>query len=143
MTLVDVNVLLYVVNRQSAHHAACLAWWEGVIISNEAIGLTWPVIAGFLRIVTKPQIFPQPLSVAQAISQVEEWIELPNVELIEPRDTTWPIFCSLLAATGTGGNLVTDCQLAAMAIDLGATLASCDHDFGRFPNLRWQNPAAI
>jgi len=38
------------------------------------------------------------------------------------------------------GNLATDAHLAALAIEHGATLESHDHDFGRFPGLRWEDP---
>jgi hypothetical protein len=43
---------------------------------------------------------------------------------------------------GTGGNLTTDMQLAACAIENQAELHSNDGDFGRFPELRWVNPLA-
>jgi predicted nucleic acid-binding protein len=48
----------------------------------------------------------------------------------------------LLAPLGTAGDLVTDAHLAALAIEHGATLESCDHDFGRFAGLRWEDPLA-
>jgi predicted nucleic acid-binding protein len=38
------------------------------------------------------------------------------------------------------GNLVPDADLAALAIEHGLLLCSTDGDFGRFPELRWQNP---
>jgi len=38
------------------------------------------------------------------------------------------------------GNLTTDAHLAALAIEHGALLCSCDPDFGRFSGLHWQNP---
>ncbi len=41
---------------------------------------------------------------------------------------------------GGAGNLVSDAHLAALAIELGATLYSYDNDFARFPGLRWVDP---
>jgi len=38
------------------------------------------------------------------------------------------------------GPLVTDAQLAALAIDHGVALVSSDADFARFAGLRWINP---
>jgi predicted nucleic acid-binding protein len=35
---------------------------------------------------------------------------------------------------------VTDAQIAAIAIEQGATLFTNDSDFGRFPGLKRQNP---
>jgi predicted nucleic acid-binding protein len=43
---------------------------------------------------------------------------------------------------GTGGNLTSDAHLAALAIEHGAELCSSDHDFARFPGLKWRNPLA-
>ena len=37
-------------------------------------------------------------------------------------------------------NLVNDAHLAALAIEHGAELNSCDSDFSRFSGLRWINP---
>jgi predicted nucleic acid-binding protein len=50
---------------------------------------------------------------------------------------------SLLLAGKISGNLVNDAHLAALAIEHGATIVSCDSDLSRFKNLRWENPAAI
>ncbi len=40
------------------------------------------------------------------------------------------------------GNLVTDAQLAALAIEHGLTLYSTDTDFARFTEITWVNPLA-
>ncbi len=39
-----------------------------------------------------------------------------------------------------GANLTTDAHIAALAIEHGFTVYSNDSDFGRFDNLRWENP---
>jgi hypothetical protein len=46
----------------------------------------------------------------------------------------------LLAHWATGGNLVSDAHLAALAIEHGADLGSADRDFERFAGLSWVNP---
>ena len=38
------------------------------------------------------------------------------------------------------GNLTTDAHVAAMAIELGATVYSADHDFRRFPGVHHVDP---
>lgn len=45
-----------------------------------------------------------------------------------------------LERMGTGGNLVTDAQIAAAAIEHDAVVHTSDTDFLRFPGLRWLNP---
>lgn len=49
MKLVDLNVLLYAVNSDSAHHEAVSVWWESALNGDESIGLPWIVLLGFLR----------------------------------------------------------------------------------------------
>jgi predicted nucleic acid-binding protein len=48
----------------------------------------------------------------------------------------------LHAAGSAGSNLVTDAQIAAIALRVGGTVYSCDHDFSRFPGIDWTNPLA-
>jgi toxin-antitoxin system PIN domain toxin len=143
MKLVDLNVLLYAVNRDAAHHSRVLAWWEDALGSGEPIGLAWVVVLGFLRLATNPRVFPRPLTSDQALDRVEAWLAHPSTRLVRETDEQWRILRELLRETGTSGNLTTDAHLASLAIALGATLASCDADFARFPRVRWENPAAV
>jgi hypothetical protein len=46
----------------------------------------------------------------------------------------------LLSPLETAANLVSDAHLAALAIEHGAELNSCDNDFSRFSGLRWVSP---
>ena len=64
----------------------------------------------------------------------------PNVVALSPGSRHWTILATLLANLGTGGNLVTDAHLAALAIEHNAELHSNDADFARMPGLRIVNP---
>jgi len=140
MKLVDLNVLLYIVNEDSAHHEPTLEWWEQTLEGDESVGLAWIVLLGFLRLATNPSVYPQPLAAETAIGKVDTWLSLDQTRLVQETDDHWHILADLLAETGTAGNLTTDSHLAALAISHGATLVSFDHDFARFPNLRWESP---
>lgn len=142
MKLVDLNILLYAVNQDAAHHARVLAWWEQAINGDEPVGLPWLVLVGFLRIATSRDIFPRPLDPESAIARVDAWLALDSTRLVREREGHWEILRSLLVQAGTAANLVTDAHLAALAISHGAVLVSCDTDFARFPGLRWENPVA-
>jgi toxin-antitoxin system PIN domain toxin len=140
MKLVDLNVLLYIVNKDAAHHQASLDWWEETLQGDEPVGLTWTVLLGFLRLSTHAAIFPLPLDVGTALDKVHTWLSLEQTRLVQETDDHWHILSSLLAETGSAGNLITDGHLAALAISHGATLISFDNDFSRFPGLRWESP---
>ena len=48
-----------------------------------------------------------------------------------------------LAQVGTGGNLVNDAHLAALAVEHRAGIISYDSDFSRFAGVRWDTPDAL
>lgn len=142
MKIVDVNVLLYAVNRDAALHERCLAWWERTLRGPEPVGLPWIVLLGFLRIATNPKVFPRPLDPDTAMKKIDLWLSLEHTRLVHEKEDHWEVLRPLVAEAGTAGNLTTDAHLAAFALSHGAVLASCDTDFGRFGGLRWENPAA-
>ena len=142
MKIVDLNVLLYAVNRDSAHHERVRNWWEKTLCDSEPVGLAWVVLLGFLRMVTNPRVFVQPLTPAEALDRVDVWLAHPTTRIVTETEEQWRILRQLLEEAGTLGNLTTDAHLASLAIAYGATLVSCDGDFARFARLRWENPAA-
>ncbi len=140
MKIVDLNILLYAVNDNAEHHERIIRWWEHALNGDETVGLTWFVVAGFLRVSTNPLIFTEPLEVETAVRRIDEWLELDVVSLVSETRDHWRTLRRLLVEAGSAGNLTTDAHLAAMALTHGATLASCDADFARFAGLRWENP---
>ena len=142
MKIIDLNLLLYAVNADSPCHGKARVWLETVLSGHEPIGLPWVVLLGFLRLTTNPRVLTRPLSAEQSMRIIDDWISLPCVRVLLPREDHWQILRSLLEATGTAGNLTTDAHLAALAIENGCELCSTDSDFHRFPKLRWVNPLA-
>lgn len=142
MKVVDLNVLLYAVNENSVHHAAALRWWEKALNGDESVGLPWVVLIGFLRLSTNPSVFPQPLNSDEALHKVDAWLALDVTRVLTEKDEHWNVLRSLLAESGTAGNLTTDAHLAALTISHGAVLVSFDTDFSRFRGLRWEAPGA-
>ena len=140
MKVLDLNVLLYAINRDSPRHAEAGAWLEAVMSGEETVGIPWVVVLGFIRIATNRRIFPRPMSTDDARLVVDGWFARDAVVALNPGDEHWRILSDLLAGTGSGGNLTTDSHLAALAIEHGAELCSTDADFARFPHLQWVNP---
>lgn len=137
----DVNLLLYAYDVDSEFHARSSAWLEEVL-SNEEVYFSWHTITGFLRIVTNSRGSAAPLSLDQAIQIVNEWLELENTHLVSMAKKNWPLFSKMLTESQSTGNLVMDAHVAAMASSCGATVASTDRDFTRFPGLQYTNPIA-
>lgn len=142
MIVVDVNLLLYAVISGFPQHEAARSWWEQTVGGAADVGLASPAIFGFLRIATNPRILASPLSAESAASYVIDWLDQPNVRFLLPGPQHLGIAFDLLRGIGTAGNLTTDIQLAALALENNAEMHSNDSDFGRFPDLRWVNPLA-
>lgn len=142
MILVDANVLLYAYHPRADAHARCRAWLEKAFSGEEPVCLAWVTVLAFLRISTSPRVFEQPLLSREALAIVASWLERPSVSVLEAGETCWEIFRQLVVDGQVSGPLVMDAFLAALALENGATLATTDRDFARFPKLAITNPAA-
>lgn len=140
MIVPDINLLLYAVIAAYREHAKARPWWETVLSSREEVGLPSPALFGFVRIATNPRVYATPMTVDDALGRVEGWLARPNVRALAPGPRHLEIGFGLVRDVGTAGKLTTDAQLAAYAIENGATLCSNDLDFGRFAGLSWKNP---
>lgn len=142
MILVDANLLIYAVDRDSPHHAPARRWLEAALSGSEPVGIAWIAALAFVRITTHPGVMRKPLSAENAIGYIDGWLRQPFVRLIGPGEKHWPILRNLLTASGTAGNLTSDAHLAALAIEHGCTVASADNDFRRFAGVTHVNPLA-
>ena len=140
MKLVDANVLLYTANESDPHHEIARGWLDSALSGSEPVGFAWIVLLAYLRLSTKVGVFPLPISVEEAIVDLRTWISEPTAVRVDATPRHLDVLAGLLVDTGTGGNLVSDAHLAALAIEHGATVVTFDNDFGRFSGVRWQLP---
>lgn len=140
MILVDANILIYAYVPSSPHHEAARRWLEDQLNNTPQVGLPWPSLLAFVRLVTNPRVFERPASIAEAWSCVEEWLALPSVWIPLPTERHSQILGDFLKRVVDRPALVPDAHLAALAIEHDLILCSTDGDFARFPGLRWSNP---
>ena len=140
MILLDANLLIYAVNEQAPQNRKAKVWLESVLSGQETVGFPWTVLLAFLRLTTRPGLFRQPLPVDAALDIVSAWLDRSAATVVHPGPRHLQLLHQLLVPLGTGGNLTSDGHLAALAIEHGAELYSCDSDFARFPGLKWRNP---
>jgi toxin-antitoxin system PIN domain toxin len=138
--IIDANLLLYATDSRSPRHRAARSWLERQLSGSETIAFAWVVLLAFVRLSSNPRVFERPLSTDRAFDIVDGWLGQPGVVIVHPGDRHPVIVRRLLGALGTAGNLVNDAHLAALALEHGAELNSCDTDFSRFSGLRWINP---
>lgn len=140
MRVVDINLLLYAVNPASAHHGDARRWLDDALSGAATVGFAWMVLLGFVRLATKPGVMDRPLAVDEAWDVVDHWLGAPTAVVVEPGARHASLVRDLLRQVGTGGNLVNDAHLAALAIENRGAVVSFDHDFGRFRDVRWERP---
>jgi toxin-antitoxin system PIN domain toxin len=138
--LIDANLLLYAYHPASARHTAARQWLEETFTSEPVVRLAWTTLWAFLRIATSARVFERPLSASEAVAVATSWLDLPNVDVLEPGDRHWRILGGLLVDAQCTGPLVMDAALAALAIEHGAVLCTTDRDFSRFPKLETRDP---
>ena len=141
MILVDANLLLYAHEADGgSRHEAASSWLERLLETEQDVRVGLATLLAFVRISTDPRVYAQPRTPADAIGIVEALLARPNVTLASPGDRHWTILADVAASGRARGPLLMDAHLAALAIEHGATLATSDRDFTRFPGLRHVDP---
>ena len=142
MILVDTNLLVHASIEELPQHAPAREWLDERLAGVARVGLPWPSLLGFLRLVSQRRLFERPVSLRQAWGQVEGWLTCAPVWVPLPTERHAEVLGSLLEGEARS-NLVPDAHLAALAIEHGLTLCSTDRDFARFRGLRWEDPLSV
>jgi uncharacterized protein len=142
MILVDANLLVYAHVTSFTEHKRARAWLDAQLNGRARVGLPWPSLLAFLRLVTNPRVFDRPEPMAKAWEQVSSWLDCETVWIPQPTQRHRELLGSLVGLPGVRANLVPDAHLAALAMEHGLVLCSTDRVFSSFPGLRWQNPLA-
>ena len=141
MIVPDANLLLYAYDTTCPWHTRARDWWEACLSGTEPVGLTHPVIFAFVRIGTSSRVFTNPMTLSEISERVKSWIERRITQVLQPdSDHLDRVLLLLAAATSAGGNLVTDAQIAALAMSYRAVVHTADRDFLRFPELTCHYP---
>lgn len=141
MIVPDANLLLYAYDTTCPFHQRARDWWEACLSGVEPVGLTHPVVFAFVRIGTSPRAFTSPMTLSEASKWVTSWIERRITQVLQPdADHVNRVLFLLAAAASAGGSLVTDAQIAALAIAHRAVVHTADRDFLRFPELTCHYP---
>ncbi len=137
----DVNVLLYSSNESSPFHAKAIDLIGGLAEGPEILYLFWPVLMGYLRMVTHSAIFPKPLSAEAATKNVEQLLALPHARAPGEGEDFWAMYKTASSGMVVAANLVPDAHIVALMRENGVgTLWSHDRDFRKFEGIRVRDP---
>jgi hypothetical protein len=138
---VDTNILVYAHREDSPFHEPAFQRVAELAEGRSVWAIPWPCIHEFIAIVTHPRIYAPPTPLAQALDQVDAWLEAPTLSLLAESATHWPTLRALLAGGRIAGAQVHDARIAALCRQHGVReLWSADRDFNRFAGLTVENP---
>lgn len=139
---VDANILVYASDDRASSHDRAEAFIRQLAVGPEILYLFWPVLLGYLRIVTHPGILTSPLSPAAALLNVEALLDRPHVRAPGEAEGFWPIFRAT-AGDRPRGNEVPDAHIAALMRQHGVrVIYTRDRDFRRFDGIDARDPFA-
>ena len=141
MIAVDTNILVYSIREDAPLHEPALACVRALAEGSAVWAIPWPCVHEFLAVVTHPRIYKPPTAPADAVLQVEYWMESPTLRLIGEGPAYWEHLKTLLLAGRARGPLVQDARVAAICRAQGVReFWTVDRDFSRFEGLRARNP---
>jgi uncharacterized protein len=142
MIIPDVNVLVGAFRTDADRHAGLRGWLEETVAGSDLLALSDAVLGGVVRVLTHPRVFSVPTPLGTALDQIAALRGAEGIVRVAPGPRHWDIVDRLCRDGDARGNLVADAQHAALAVEHNAVWMTLDHDFARFPGLRWAHPLA-
>jgi toxin-antitoxin system PIN domain toxin len=139
---VDANILIYASNRSDPVHARALQLVRDLAAGPDLLYLFWPVVLGYLRIVTHPAIIPRPLSPLDAAMNAESLLSRAHVR--SPGETAgfWQLFRKT-SGDRERGNAVPDTHVVTLMRQNGVRrIYSRDTGLRRFTDIEVIDPFA-
>lgn len=142
MILLDANILVYAYDSKMPQHRQVKEWLSKQLNARRMVGIPWISAWAFIRVATNPRLQREALSAEEALAIIAELRQSPFIVMVDPGSRHAELLLQQMLRAQVRGPETTDAVLAAMAIELGAQLASTDMGFRRFVDLDWVNPLA-
>jgi toxin-antitoxin system PIN domain toxin len=137
----DTNILIYASNASDPLHDPAEALVKRLAAGPELLYLFWPVLLGYVRIVTHVAILPRPLTPRDAMANVEALLDRPNVRAPGEADGFWARYRS--TAEQVRGNEVPDAHLVSLMRQNDVrVIFTRDRGFRRFDGIEPRDPFA-
>jgi len=141
MIAIDTNILVYAHRSDSQWHEPARKSVARLAESGAPWAITWPSIHEFLGVVTHPNVYSPPSSLAAALSQVDFWFESPSVQVLGEISGYWDELKSAMQSGRITGPATHDARIFAICRQHGVReLWSADRGFSRFAGVRIVNP---
>ena len=144
MIAVDTNLLVYAHRSDTSFHEPAKRCIASLAEARAAWAIPWPCLHEFFSVVTRPRLFDPPTACADAVRQVDMWLESPSLTVLGEGPGYWPVLRDLVTSGRVVGPLVHDARIAAICVFHGVReLWTADRDFTRFDALVVRNPLVV
>ena len=128
----DTNVLVNVRAVEAPHHDMALEMLERASLDHEPIRISRQIVREYLAVVTRPQIWSDPLTPDVAIGDVNRM--LSDFEVLEDSSAVTETLFALLREIPVGGRQIHDANIVATMLAHGERrlLTFNTADFRRF-----------
>jgi|SRR5207248_1837528 len=138
----DANILVYASNQREPVHPQAIELVQRLAAGPDLLYLFWPVVLGYLRIVSHPAILAKPLSPREATANAEALLRRPHVRTPGESDGFWELFRST-SRDQARGNDVPDAHLVSLMRQHGVRrIYSRDRGLRRYSDIEVVDPFA-
>jgi predicted nucleic acid-binding protein len=131
----DTNVLVYANAAEADWHARALAVIEGFLAKGTSVWISRQILREFMAVVTRPQVFSQPLKMRTVLEHVREFQAI--FQVADETEEVTNRLIELLGAVKTGGRQIHDANIVATMLchDVRTLVTDNVTDFRRFEPL--------
>src|SRR5437660_12771778 len=139
---VDANILVYASNQGDPVHPQAIQLVRRLSAGPDLLYLCWPLVLGYLRIVSHPAILAKPLSPREATSNAEALLRRPHVRAPGEADGFWELFRGT-SRDQARGNDVPDAHVVTLMRQHGVRrIYSRDSALRRYADIEVVDPFA-
>lgn len=142
MFAVDTNILVYAHFDRYPQHARARAFCQRLLSEADDWCIGWQVVYEYIRITTHPSIHTTPLTIDQALTDLEPYLTADSGHLLMHTPQHRPVLEAVAAAMPSArGNFIHDLHYAALLREHGVScIYTADTDFEKFDFLEVIDP---
>jgi hypothetical protein len=139
---VDTNIFLYAHFDLFPQHSKAREFCARLLAAGDDWCIGWQVVYEYFRITTHPAILKQPLSLAQAVADLEPYLRAESGHILTHTHQHRPVLEAVAKTVPTArGNFIHDVHYAALLQEHGVSrIYTADSDFTKFPFLEVIDP---
>jgi toxin-antitoxin system PIN domain toxin len=134
--LLDVNVPIAVLRKDSPHHDAAVSWLRDAVARGAEVTVLAESLAAAVRLLSNARAWQHPTPPAEAVTAVDSLVEATKARVVGAGWEAWQEFIRLTSAMTLTTRMVPDALIASAALALGATIVTFDRGLNSYPGVR-------